>query len=39
MGGAHLYGFTEAHFQKADKAAAAKRRPGEAETLEITIVA
>jgi hypothetical protein len=23
MGGAHLYGFTEAHFQKADKAAGA----------------
>jgi hypothetical protein len=27
MGGAHLYGFTEADFQKADRAAAASRTP------------
>jgi hypothetical protein len=28
MGGAHLYGFTEADFQKADKAAAADKNLG-----------
>jgi hypothetical protein len=39
MGGAHLYGFTEADFQKADKAAGATAKGQPAEKLEISVVA
>ena len=39
MGGAHLYAFTAADFEKADKAAAAGTRAGATERLEIAIVA
>ena len=34
MGGAHLYGFTEADFQKADKAAGARTKATEPHSLE-----
>ena len=39
MGGAHLYGFTEADFQKADKAAGAGKKASATERLEISVVA
>ena len=38
MGGAHLYGFTEADFQKADEAAGKTQTTGR-QQLEITVVA
>jgi uncharacterized protein len=38
-GGAQLYGFSEADFQKADKAAAGSTKAGAVERLEIEIVA
>ena len=38
MGGAHLYGFTEADFQKADKAAGPRAKATEPQSLEIGVV-
>jgi predicted TIM-barrel fold metal-dependent hydrolase len=38
MGGAHLYGFTEADFQKADKAAGTRAKTAEPQNLEMGIV-
>ena len=38
MGGARLYGFTEADFQKADKAAGTRATATEPQKLEIGVV-